>query len=193
MLIDKCRYCLEEEGDLINPCNCEGSCKYIHKECLKKWLISRNSRFIIPGRNFMDQCELCGYSYNVVYDSFPDKMLLCRDIVFYIVVTTAWLLSLYIFIGWIMLQFPNSTFVVIDSYIGTIIVNGFILLQSILAFFYLATFASTGSLCVDLSRYSLPIHILLGILGVVFMVHIYTIIQVVERHRKRTLVDIYAV
>lgn len=37
-----CKICLmEEEGDeefLCNPCDCKGSCEYVHFECLKNWV-----------------------------------------------------------------------------------------------------------------------------------------------------------
>ena len=39
-----CRICLGDEEDsiknpLISPCKCLGSLKYIHIDCLKKWLL----------------------------------------------------------------------------------------------------------------------------------------------------------
>ena len=35
----ECRICLEKDNieDMISPCLCRGSCKYIHRECLHKW------------------------------------------------------------------------------------------------------------------------------------------------------------
>ena len=40
-----CRICLSEESSssdpLINPCKCSGSMKWIHLECLRKWLINK--------------------------------------------------------------------------------------------------------------------------------------------------------
>ena len=39
-----CRICFEAgtiENPLISPCECSGSMKYIHEECLKKWICSR--------------------------------------------------------------------------------------------------------------------------------------------------------
>ena len=39
-----CRVCFEEESpeqDLVSPCSCSGSVKYIHKECLRKELDAR--------------------------------------------------------------------------------------------------------------------------------------------------------
>jgi len=32
-----CRYCFEGDGDMITPCKCIGSQKWVHKECLRKW------------------------------------------------------------------------------------------------------------------------------------------------------------
>ena len=41
-----CRICLQEgefsgENPLISPCNCTGSVKFLHLECLRKWLTSK--------------------------------------------------------------------------------------------------------------------------------------------------------
>lgn len=36
----KCRYCFDIGGDLVSPCNCKGSNKYVHLDCLKKWQYS---------------------------------------------------------------------------------------------------------------------------------------------------------
>ena len=33
-----CRFCFEGEGELIVPCKCSGSQKYVHRECLCTWL-----------------------------------------------------------------------------------------------------------------------------------------------------------
>ena len=32
-----CRYCLSNEGELISPCQCKGTNKWVHLDCLKKW------------------------------------------------------------------------------------------------------------------------------------------------------------
>lgn len=76
-----CRVCYEEgsknaNGDggkkkinkLVNPCQCIGSCKYIHENCLKTWI---SNSFIIPieqsrGIYFnppKPKCELCDWEY----------------------------------------------------------------------------------------------------------------------------------
>lgn len=51
-----CRICLEPEtrgNELIHPCKCTGTVRFIHEECLKAWLVSQ--------ADDMDQakCELC--------------------------------------------------------------------------------------------------------------------------------------
>ena len=33
-----CRFCFEGDGELIAPCKCSGSQKYVHRECLCTWL-----------------------------------------------------------------------------------------------------------------------------------------------------------
>ena len=65
-----CRICLQEgdflgENPLISPCNCTGSVKYLHLECLRKWLTSKviikhsydNSVTSYSYKQF--ECELC--------------------------------------------------------------------------------------------------------------------------------------
>lgn len=37
-----CKFCLGEDecedNFLCNPCDCKGSCEYVHLECLKNWI-----------------------------------------------------------------------------------------------------------------------------------------------------------
>lgn len=55
-----CRICLEEDNleNLISPCKCNGTIKYIHKDCLDKWRTVSKSKF---------HCTLCDEEYNVPY------------------------------------------------------------------------------------------------------------------------------
>jgi len=34
---EMCRYCFDTEGELIAPCKCTGSQKWVHEKCLRKW------------------------------------------------------------------------------------------------------------------------------------------------------------
>jgi hypothetical protein len=60
--IKVCKICYESDDSsnnrLINPCLCQGSMKYIHEECLKKW-IENNTEMITA------QCEICKHNYRM--------------------------------------------------------------------------------------------------------------------------------
>ena len=39
-----CRICYGEEGELVSVCKCSGSMKYVHAECMEKWMrLSRSN------------------------------------------------------------------------------------------------------------------------------------------------------
>ncbi|XP_015855792.1 E3 ubiquitin-protein ligase MARCHF11 isoform X2 [Peromyscus maniculatus bairdii] len=52
-----CKICFQgaEQGELLNPCRCDGSVRYTHQLCLLKWISERGSW----------TCELCCYRYHV--------------------------------------------------------------------------------------------------------------------------------
>ena len=53
--MDKCRICFQG-SDLISPCACKGSMKFIHLKCLEKWkVMSQNI-----------QCEVCLQVYSTI-------------------------------------------------------------------------------------------------------------------------------
>ena len=58
-----CRICYEgekDEDELIHPCLCKGTQKYIHLKCLQKWrFVNRNN----PEKR--DNCEICKYHYAI--------------------------------------------------------------------------------------------------------------------------------
>ncbi|KAK9813248.1 hypothetical protein WJX72_011401 [[Myrmecia] bisecta] len=53
-----CRICRmpdsEEEGKLYYPCNCKGSIKHVHQDCLNRWLTHSGHR----------HCELCKHEFS---------------------------------------------------------------------------------------------------------------------------------
>ncbi|XP_040579946.1 uncharacterized protein [Lepeophtheirus salmonis] len=57
-----CRICqlpsMEPNNQLISPCRCLGSIRYVHNNCLLKWLEVSSKR-----RNGTASCELCQYQY----------------------------------------------------------------------------------------------------------------------------------
>ena len=48
-----CRICLEtaDAGDLVAPCACAGSVRYVHRACLERWRAEGAGRAL--------RCELC--------------------------------------------------------------------------------------------------------------------------------------
>ncbi len=44
------------QGDLLNPCRCDGSVRYTHQHCLLKWISERGCW----------TCELCCYRFHVI-------------------------------------------------------------------------------------------------------------------------------
>jgi hypothetical protein len=70
-----CRICFEAQADdnlLITPCKCIGSVKYIHEECLKVWLISKQTDLKTV------TCELCMAKF-VMKFKFELKFAPCSD------------------------------------------------------------------------------------------------------------------
>ncbi|XP_029109411.1 E3 ubiquitin-protein ligase MARCH11 [Scleropages formosus] len=53
-----CRICFQgaEQGQLLNPCRCDGSVRHTHQQCLLKWISERGSW----------TCELCCYRFRVI-------------------------------------------------------------------------------------------------------------------------------
>ncbi|XP_047445947.1 E3 ubiquitin-protein ligase MARCHF11 [Mugil cephalus] len=53
-----CRICFQgaEQGDLLNPCRCDGSVRYTHQHCLLKWISERGCW----------TCELCCYRFHII-------------------------------------------------------------------------------------------------------------------------------
>ena len=58
---DDCRICLEEDNikNMISPCLCRGSNKYVHKECLNQW------RRLSDNQEQINQCPTCKFEYHI--------------------------------------------------------------------------------------------------------------------------------
>ena len=67
-LIPRCKICFEEEneekGELISPCNCSGSIKYVHRPCLNTW------RFNNINPTSRKRCEICKKKY-IIKRQYP--------------------------------------------------------------------------------------------------------------------------
>lgn len=63
---ETCRICLEEHSpsdligaEMIAPCRCSGSRKYVHRDCLDSWRATKTG-----GRSFT-HCEVCNFEYEI--------------------------------------------------------------------------------------------------------------------------------
>jgi hypothetical protein len=59
----QCRICLTEEkntDDLIRPCKCNGSVKYIHRKCLDEW------RSASADNDNFNRCQTCKFKYVIL-------------------------------------------------------------------------------------------------------------------------------
>jgi len=62
-----CRICRDDDSssELIVPCRCRGTVKYIHRECLNEWLKTVN-KAVLPFAHtslINAKCNLCNYKY----------------------------------------------------------------------------------------------------------------------------------
>ena len=57
--MNECRICLEigDINDLISPCNCSGTSKWVHQQCLQRW------RAYNINSDYYDKCEICLFNY----------------------------------------------------------------------------------------------------------------------------------
>jgi len=65
-LIEKqCRICLEIDDidDMIAPCKCSGTSKYVHRNCLNQWRSMNTSNI------HFTQCAECHFNYRIIEDN----------------------------------------------------------------------------------------------------------------------------
>ena len=58
----QCRICFEDASlnELIAPCLCDGTSKYVHDECLNRWRHTTQRAFL--------KCVECNFPYKVIYE-----------------------------------------------------------------------------------------------------------------------------
>ena len=58
----QCRFCLEptttRENPFIEPCSCSGTVRYVHTNCLRRWIA------LDPGRN-SQRCSICATPFTI--------------------------------------------------------------------------------------------------------------------------------
>lgn len=108
-----CRICLSTDKVqiLISPCSCTGSHKYVHEECLKKWILSKDVKNI-------SLCELCQSQFKMEFEvssnclPFKDRKT-CRAWLPFI--SSILLLAGLIFICYITIKTKSSNITLLIS------------------------------------------------------------------------------
>lgn len=103
---DCCRICqcevceIEDDSPLIAPCLCDGSMKFVHQECLQKWIKSSDK----------ECCELCKYEYKMTSKVKPfrkwerlqmsavERRKITCSVTFHVIAITCVIWSLYVLI-----------------------------------------------------------------------------------------------
>lgn len=87
--VKTCRICLDDEGEMIAPCGCTGSHRFVHRACLDRW----RSNVDIPLA--FSSCEVCRTPFlfeegsQARPASFADKLLTGMELL----VEFTWLLA----------------------------------------------------------------------------------------------------
>lgn len=74
----QCRICFEEDENLVSPCDCEGSIKYVHRDCLDTWRMSTMNA------NNVTHCSVCKAKYRIKFSHNREmvKFLMNRGYVY---------------------------------------------------------------------------------------------------------------
>lgn len=206
-----CRYCLSDDNnsDLVSPCRCDGTTKYVHKKCLNEWFAKKNNRIIIPGafHQFEHACEICHTPYKITFKKINSTRKLYLDVFVYIFVVTTLLISAYIGIGWSLEQSEKTRqlFIQRGNNWENIFCNGFLMTHITLAIFYIVmaiTNNISDNICFCYWFYNgdcgedfcicILFLVIIGILGTILVIYYDIITRVVQRYQNqcRVITDI---
>ncbi len=93
-----CRICFEEsdrEDDVISPCKCIGTQKYVHKKCLNMWRYSS----IYGLRRW--KCSVCNTCYDIPGERrYVLRVSLQRDEIGFLIRYNISLIPLFLLLSW---------------------------------------------------------------------------------------------
>ena len=67
-----CRICLEKDDikNLIHPCKCRGTVKYVHEKCLIQWIETTGNNL------FKKKCSICNENYLIIKKENREKFMI---------------------------------------------------------------------------------------------------------------------
>jgi hypothetical protein len=144
-----CRICLEEDDEIkfISPCNCSGSVKFVHRECLNKWRYSVDYNPLVNlDTSRLTTCEICNSIYNIneTQNSYSKTSLFFLGLWDFFTITTI-LHILYFLFGFLAYKLGlNDFFLPSDNMYLNIYINGVCVVQTFVLFFYIIRSSTTG-------------------------------------------------
>lgn len=71
---EQCRICLDDDhaDNMIYPCLCSGTSKYVHDTCLKQWIIMSDNP------EFKKKCPSCHHAYTIQEHNINDNAIKCN-------------------------------------------------------------------------------------------------------------------
>lgn len=72
----QCRICLDNDTpeNMIHPCQCSGTSKYVHKKCIKQWIL------LSDNPEYKKICPTCKYKYVTETVNINDNVIKCNPI-----------------------------------------------------------------------------------------------------------------
>src|SRR3990167_334252 len=63
-----CRICREvgSSDELLSPCSCKGTIRFVHRDCLLIWI-----QYRLQNRLATEKCELCGSAFKLRWKTKP--------------------------------------------------------------------------------------------------------------------------
>lgn len=115
-MLPQCRICFETDSDhLISPCQCTGTIRYVHRECLQIW---RKTLPLVSHNNFRDiRCEMCHTNYQFE-DELPNFKY-CKSLIVLEMVSFLIIIHLFGFMfGMVLTGFGEITTMIAIKYIN---------------------------------------------------------------------------
>jgi E3 ubiquitin-protein ligase DOA10 len=125
---ESCKYCFDSDEDgsnvLLNPCNCDGNLKFVHKRCLEKWIETNREHLLNDSiKNY--ECEICKHEYKIQFKRKIQTDFFCINICICIFISVV----VYLFTTLLTQSYPELIINGINIHLYNYILgNGFVII-----------------------------------------------------------------